>query len=208
MKKLVLVLASAAIAHTGFSQITIDPEAGANFSTIRTKIGDNDATTSDNATGFNVGVGVNMDLGSGLYVKPGLNYQLLGGKTEVAGVTTTTSMHYLQVPVNLGYRYHFSPDAGSIFVEAGPYIGYALSGKNKIEGLPTGDIENDITFGSEDAETNPFDWGFNFNLGYETPWGVYVKGGYGLGLGNLSNVADVTNNINRWNVGVGYRIKL
>lgn len=207
MKKVSILLASVMMSTVGFSQISIDPEVGINFSNIRTKVGDNDATSGDAAIGFKVGAGVNIDLYKGLYLRPGVYYNMFGDKLEVAGVTTTTTLHYLQIPVNLGYRYTFSPKAGGVFAEVGPYIGYALSGKNKIEGLPGGEVKNDINFGDDATELNPLDFGINFGIGYESPWGVYIKGGYGLGLGNMANVDDIKINNNVWNVSLGYRIK-
>lgn len=208
MKKVVLILAAAAVTSTGFSQISIDPEAGLNISNLRTKLGDNDATTSDSKIGFSIGAGVTLPVYKGLYVKPAISYQLLGGKTDILGVESNTSMHYLRVPVNLGYNLKLSDKAGALFAEAGPYVGMALSGQTKVIGLPTGEVKNDIKFGSKIDETKAFDWGFNFGLGYETPWGIYVKGGYALGLGNMSNVDNTTLTHTNWNIGVGYRIKI
>lgn len=208
MKKLVLALVGVVAVQSSFAQFSIDPEVGMNISKVRSKAGDADAVSGDGAVGFSVGAGLHLPLTKGLYLKPGLYYHMLGDKTELANVTSTTSMHYLRIPVNLGYNFRISEKAGAIFAEAGPYVGYALSGKTKVEGLPTGEVERDIEFGGEVTETNPLDWGFNFALGYETPWGVYVKGGYGLGLGNLSNIDDLKTTINHWNIGIGYRISL
>src|SRR5690606_14253847 len=151
MKKLVLALVGAVVAQSSFAQISVDPEVGMNISQIRSKAGDADAITGDGAIGFSVGAGVHLPLYKGLYLKPGLYYHMLGDKLEVANVTSTTSMHYLRVPVNLGYNFRISENAGALFAEAGPYIGYALAGKTKVEGLPTGDVENDIEFGGEVA---------------------------------------------------------
>src|SRR5690606_13814828 len=99
--------------------------------------------------------------------------------------------------------YTLSDKAGAIFVEVGPYAGYALSGETKTETL-VGDVENDIEFGDKMSETRAFDWGFNFHVGYESPWGAYLKGGYGLGMGNLSNADDITQTHNNWNIALGY----
>ena len=208
MKKLALVLVGALIAQVGFAQITIDPQVGLHFAQERVVVGDADATQSDAAVGFSGGVGVNIPLNSnGLYLKPGLYYQKLGGETQEADVTATTNLHYLSVPVNLGYRYQIG-NAGSIFAEAGPYAGYAIDGNTEIDGGADDGKKMDIAFGDGTDEINRFDWGFDFGIGYETPWGVYVKGGYNLGLGNLTNVEDVTANNRNWSVGIGYRIHL
>lgn len=207
MKKLVLLAAVVAIGHTGFSQISIDPEIGMNISNNRLKISDNDAESFDSKIGISAGVGVTLGLTKNVYLRPGIYYQNLGNKTEAFGTTSTTNYHYLRVPVNIGYNYMISNSAGSVFVEAGPYVGYALAGKTKTELLGV-EVKTDIEFGDGIGETKPFDWGFNFGLGYESPWDVYVKGGYGLGLGNLTNINDVKMSNRHFNIALGYKIKL
>lgn len=207
MKKIVLLAATAAIAQTGFSQISIDPEVGVNFSNTRLKAKGEDAVTGDAKTGFSGGVGVNFGLGGDFYLRPGVYYQGLGSKSDVFGVETTTSLHYLRIPVNVGYNFNISKSAGSIFAEVGPYVGYAIGGQSKSE-LAGVEVKDDINFGTEVDEINPLDFGVNFGLGYESPWGVYIKGGYGLGLGNMSNIDDISYTNNHFNISLGYRIKL
>lgn len=207
MKKVSILAATLLASTVGFSQISIDPEVGVNFSNIRTKVGDNDAVTADAKAGLRAGIGVNFELYQGLYLRPGVYYNMQGAQSEIAGVKSATTLHYLEVPVNIGYRYTISENAGNIFAEAGPYLGYALAGSNKTEILGI-EAKTDVEFGDGVAEMNPLDWGFKFGLGYETPWGIYVKGNYGLGLGNGSNVKEVTSTNNTWNVSLGYRIQL
>lgn len=207
MKKIVLLAATAAIAQTGFSQISIDPEVGVNFSNTRLKLDGADAVSGDARTGFSGGVGVNFGLGGDFYLRPGIYYQGMGSKSDVWGVETTTSLHYLRIPVNVGYNFNISKNAGSIFAEAGPYIGYAIGGQSKAEVLGV-ETKTDVDFGSGNDQVNPLDYGVNFGLGYESPWGVYIKGGYGLGLATMSNIDDVRYTNNHFNISLGYRIKL
>lgn len=208
MKKVILAAAGALLATASFAQVSVDPEVGMNFSNLRTKLGDADATTNDARVGLKAGVGFNINLNKGFYLKPGVYYTQMGDTKEVLNVESTNTLHYLQIPVNLGYQYQFNGGkAGAVFAEAGPYIGYALGGQTKIESS-LGEVKTDYNFGTEVNETNPLDWGFNFGLGYETPWNVYIKGQYGLGLGNLSNVDDVKVNNRAWGVSVGYKINL
>lgn len=193
---------------TSFAQMSIDPEVGMNFNNIRTKIDGADAVTDDAKVGFSAGAGLKINLADGFYVKPGLNYSLLSSQSEILSITTKSTYHYLQLPVNLGYELALNQgNAGHVFAEAGPYLGYALSGKHKVDS-PLGSVEKDIEFGKENNETKPFDWGFKFGIGYETPWNIFVKGGYTLGLGNLSNVDNLKINQRNWNVSIGYRIAL
>jgi hypothetical protein len=157
--------------------------------------------------GIRAGAGVTIGLYKGLYLKPGVYYNMLGGSTENLATKTTTTLNYLEIPVNIGYQYSLSPKAGKVFAEVGPYVGYAFSGSNKID-IAGVETKSDIDFGDKISEMKPLDYGFKLGIGYETPWGVYVKGNYGMGLGNMSNVDDVTITNNTWNVSVGYRIQL
>lgn len=206
MKKIVLLAATAAIAQTGFSQISIDPEVGVNFANTRLKVDGADAITGDAKTAFSGGIGVNIGLGGDFYLRPGVYYQGLGSKSEVLGIKTDMSLHYLRIPVNVGYNYKISPSAGSVFAEVGPYVGYAIAGQSKTELLGV-ETKSDIDFGDKVTEMKPLDYGVNFALGYESPWGVYLKGGYGLGLATMSNSDDVRYTNNHFNISLGYRIK-
>jgi hypothetical protein len=208
MKKLALVFATAFVANTGFAQISVTPEIGMNIAKQRTVVGDNDATTSDAAIGLSGGVGVGLPLYKGIYLKTGLFYQKLGGQRDILGLTSTTNLHYLQVPVNVGYRYEISDKAGAVFAEVGPYVGMAISGNTKSEALIGDDIKNDIEFGDKLTETKAMDWGFGFGVGYQSPWGIYLKAAHNLGLGNLSNVDNVTVKNRNWNISLGYRIDI
>lgn len=208
MKRIALLLTAAIVGHTAFAQVSVDPEVGFNNSIMRTKVGNMDARNSDSKNGLHVGVGVNFNLSNGFYFKPGLYYNELGGELNIIGIKSTTTLRYLSVPLNLGYNMPISDNIGSIFVEAGPQVAYAVNGQTKVKGLFGGENTSDLNFGSKNNETNPFDWGFNFGLGYTTPWGVYLKGSYGLGMGNLSNVTDTKITNNSWNVSLGYKVKL
>lgn len=79
---------------------------------------------------------------------------MLGGEMEVAGIKSVTTLHYLSLPVNLGYNYAISEKAGGVFLEAGPQIDYALSGNTKVSGLGDTEKTTDMEFGSEDHETS------------------------------------------------------
>lgn len=213
MKKTVLIIGLVMMTQAGYSQVTVDPEIGINFAHQRSEIGSSNAVNSDAAVNFKAGIGVHIPLlvspgMSSIYLKPGVSYQQQGGEVKAGALKTKTNLHYLKMPVNLGFHLKVGDYAGAVFAEAGPYAGLALDGNTKTTGGPAGEIKNDISFGSKTSETNRFDWGFNFDIGYETPFGIYVKGGYDLGLGNLSNVSNETINNRNWNIGLGYRFKL
>lgn len=205
MKKLILAASFTAIAasSTTAQELTFGPEVGINLSNVG-----GDVSNTDMKIGLKAGVVANIPAGGGFYLQPGLFFSQKGFKTssEFLGVkaTGTTNLNYLELPVNVLYRFDLG-NAGGIFASAGMYAAYAVSGKTKSEvlGIETSDK---IDFGSGISETKPFDWGANFGLGYETPWGVYVRGQYGLGLGNLSNVDDYKVKNNSIQITLGYLI--
>lgn len=208
MKKIFLAAVSALVASSAMAQVSIDPEVGVNFSTLSTKVGNGPVRTNDATPGLRAGVGVSFDLSKNFYLKPGVYYTQTGEASEIFDVDRKTTLHYLQVPVNLGYQLKLNNGkAGSIIAEAGPYVGLGLVGHTVVE-TSMGDLKTEREFGDDHDEYNPLDWGFNFGLGYVSPWNVYVKGQYGLGLGNVSNTNHTTIHNRVWSVAIGYKINL
>lgn len=203
MKKLTMFFAAIAMTVASASaQFSVVPEIGVNFSQLRTA-SDNHTSLSDPLAGFSIGAGLNIGGEEGIYVRPGLYYHNLnnytfGGKYH---------MHYLQIPVAVGYVYNIG-SAGDLFGEVAPYVGFGLAGNSKSVSLGNNTIKNKINWGSNLGETDRFDWGLKFAVGYKTPWGVFLKGGYNLGLGNLSNSDNTKLNHRGWNLSLGYHINL
>lgn len=194
MKKTILIASMSLFAFGAKAQqVTFAPEVGLNLFNQTQKLG-NTELSPDYKVGFKAGGVVNIPVVAGFYIQPGLFYSTKGFKysDEVLGIKTETSTNlgYIEVPVNALYRFDLG-NAGGLFVSAGPYAAFAVNGKNK---TTVGSIEtkNDIEFGSDPGETKRFDYGLNAGLGYETPWGVYVRAQYGLGLANLTNVDNGT----------------
>jgi hypothetical protein len=206
MKKIILIAATAIAAQTAGAQISISPEAGINIANVTNKISDT-KLSSKSITGFRVGANVDIPIGAGFSVQPGLFYSMKGTKYTGSFLTISgenkISMQYLEVPVNVVYRYDFG-NAGGIFASVGPYAGYAIGGKAKVEITGLASTEEDIKFGSDAGEFKPFDYGINFGLGYISPFGLYVRGQYGLGLANLSNADNVTWKNKVISVSLGY----
>lgn len=147
-------------------------------------------------------------------IQPGLSLQGKGNKFSYDGNnldgSTTTNVMALEIPVNAVY-YIPTGASGSVFLGAGPYAAYSVSGKVKAKGS-IGDFgtegESDIDFGGDDRNQNAFDFGLNFMAGYRLPGGFTINAGYGLGLANLSP-SDNSNNkfSNRvLSFGVGFQL--
>ncbi len=219
MKKVTMLLSGLVLTGmTAFAQMSVEPEIGMNISNLSTKVSDRDSEMHTSKIGLNAGIGLKFNVTEGFYIKPGLYYNMLGAEAQlvdfgdIAQSKNIYTTHYLQIPVNLGFQGGLNGgQSGYIFGEVGPYVGFGLSGKIKNEtdiiGI-SGSNEADIKWGKENDEFNPLEVGMKFAVGYETPWGIYLKGGYTLGLTNMANVDDYKMNNRSWNISLGYSISL
>lgn len=199
MKKTFLVtsMTSLLALSAGAQQITFAPEIGLNLFNQTQKLSNLEMST-DAKIGFKAGGVVNIPVVAGFYIQPGLFYTTKGYKfTTNAGIVrteTSANIGYIEIPVNALYRFDLG-NAGGLFVSAGPYAALATNGKVK-NTVTTLGIEaktsDNIEFGGDPGDTKRFDYGLNAGLGYETPWGVYVRAQYGFGLANLSNFDNGT----------------
>lgn len=203
MKKLVLgILSIACFSAISNAQIELAPEAGVNLAKLA--MGQSMGIDWKNKPSLKFGAAVNIPVLKGLYVQPGLFYAGKGVRFSeeqtISGVTAKAKMRinldYLEIPVNLMYRYKIGK-AGSIFATAGPYLGFALSGKIKADfevGPPANIKESeteDLKIGKDRSDDiKPLDFGLNFGVGYQLPFGVFLRAQYGLGLSNINNNPD------------------
>lgn len=233
MKKLVLsgaivLLASGVFAQTGMTgaDARIGIKAGVNLARIHYSGNDvnqlNDYA-KDNV-GYNFTVFGDFGVGNNLFIQPGVSLQNKGVKLEgtfpvggnnVTG-TSTVNIMAIEVPVNAVLRIP-TGDAGALHLSAGPYVGFNISGKNKVNvtqsnGSQVGSQENDLKFGSStNDDYSGTDFGANFGLGYRINSGLIFGANYGLGLTNLvpkdkqnSNDNKATNRILGFTVGYSF----
>ncbi|MBL7971290.1 MAG: PorT family protein [Prolixibacteraceae bacterium] len=149
--------------------------------------------------GLQIGPVAEFELQESLYFNTGLLYSLKGYKIKMdfmgENVDVTSKLNYLEVPLNFAYKFETS-ETSKFFVQAGPYLGYALSGKSKGDGESV-----DIEFG--DGGMKRFDLGVGIGLGLE--FGPLVPSvSYQLGLANLSDDSDVKVKNQVFQVSVAY----
>ncbi len=214
MKKLIiaatLLLASFGLANAQRPVIKVDANVG--FSNIIQKF--DDKTIENNMIlGYRVGVGAEFGFGSpGLYLNPGIVFTSKGAKAKdvtvpVVGTVegTTTRLHYIQVPVHIGYRADFAPKMAVSF-QAGPYLGVGLTGK-------IGDSDENVfsdhstTILGQTVTTkgmNRIDVGLGIQAAYHYDM-FYAQVGYEYGFLNMSNTDKLKLNNNNFFMGVGVR---
>ena len=209
MKKILLAFGTAFLLAAGAqAQTSWGVKAGLNFPKMSLS-GGGISDDSKTNTNFYVSGYASIPAAPNFAIQPGVSLQGKGGKIseQVYGddvlnrEDVKTNLMYLEVPVNAVY-YIPTGYTGSVFIGAGPYVGLGLSAKNKADGMEMADVK----FGSNENEMKRFDWGFNFQLGYKLNNGFLINGGYGLGLGNLSNVDGITSNNRVFSVGVGFEL--
>ena len=132
--------------------------------------------------GIHVGPVMDFQLKGNLCFNTGLLYSMKGFKVDTGGSTGSETLNYLVVPLNLAYKFPIK-DKSKFFIQAGPYLGYALSGKDKADGQST-----DIVFGSGGMKR--FDIGVGFGAGVEFG-SVVTSVNYELGLQSLIDEYDV-----------------
>lgn len=221
MKKILLSFAAVALFAVGAqAQVSYGIKAGVNMG----KYSNVDESMKDYAkfnpsyylTGY-----ADLSVAPNFSIQPGISLQGKGAKFKNseggASVSISQDVMSIEIPVNLVY-YIPTGDAGTVFLGAGPYAGYAISGKNKVkwsgitdfedEGFDTADgsLSTDIEFG-KDKDMKPFDAGVNFLAGFKLSNGFLINAGYGLGLTNLSTSSDSDDKFSNRviSVGIGFQ---
>jgi hypothetical protein len=141
--------------------------------------------------GYNGGVTVEFGFSDLLALEAGIMADSKGFKweTDMFGPTVTTKVNlwYIDVPVLVKVGPTLGPV--KIFGAAGPYIGYGIAGKYKMEADGEEESE-DVNWGSdEESDFKPLDYGAKFGIGAESmgfTFGAY----YSLGLANCAVETD------------------
>ena len=165
---------------------------------------------AENNTSFYVTGFADLPVSSQFSIQPGVSLQGKGAKFEgkLGDLTSTNTRNVMSVEIPVNAVYYIPAGSGSVFLGAGPYVGFNVSGKDKFKsaiGNNSGETEHKLKFSGDNKDMNPIDAGANFLLGYKLENGLLINGGYNLGLTNLvPNAKDkVSNRV--WSFGVGFQ---
>lgn len=216
MKKVfILLIFCTSISFYGNAQIRIGLEAGANASGMKREFSGFSASNT-NRLSYKAGAIVDIPIyKENVSIQPGIFYTARGSElyadftiADFSLIQVKQIMHvnYIEVPVNIQYK-QGEAGKGKLFVGAGPYFGYAATGRvtttvsgNSIvksiislTGLVDFDEgEKDLRVGTDSNDhIRPFDIGINANMGYEFPIGIIIRGQIGTGLMNTAPNQDV-----------------
>ena len=168
--------------------------------------GVNNTLSAKNMTGFFIGPSVEYMIPViGLGLEASLLYSQKGSSYDIdlgtASFSVKDKVHYLDLPVNLKYK--FSLLLAGVYVSAGPYVSYAISGNRSLSdmvGITSSEINKSNFY-------NDLDLGVNLGAGVELLSHLQVGVQYSWGLkdaakneitnGNLGGVVSNFNAKNR-----------
>ncbi len=211
MKKLLLSFGAVVLLAAGAqAQTSYGLKAGVNlgkYSSVPSAFED----MQKNNLSFYVTGYADIPVASQFSIQPGVSLQGKGAKYEGESANAngklTQNVMSIEVPVNAVY--YIPAGAGNVFLGAGPYVGFNISGKLKASGdwgeIFDGSAERDLSFSGDDKDMNLIDAGVNFLGGYKFNNGFLINAGYGLGLSNLNpNDGDKLSN-RVLSFGVGFQ---
>ncbi|MFZ4261957.1 porin family protein [Sphingobacterium sp. HJSM2_6] len=198
MKKLLLSLGAAFLLAAGAqAQTSYGLKAGVNLG----KFSNQSEAAKDyqkNNVSFYVTGFADIPVAPQFSIQPGVSLQGKGNKAEYTGdgLDGSSSINTMSIEIPVNAVYYIPAGSGNVFLGAGPYVGFNISGKSKLEGN-LGEIgaagESDLKFSGDDKNMNLIDAGVNFLGGYKFGNGFLINAGYGLGLSNL-NPSDNADN--------------
>ena len=198
------------LAFQSSAQVKFGLKAGLNLSNMVDK--DKDEIYSKDFKsnpGYHFGVTAEYALDDKLSIEPALLFSKKGYKMSesYSGVDSKTlvNLNYLEIPINGIYKIDLGET--KLKIHAGPYLGFALSGKMKTTVTGEPDETTTIKIGSgTNKDIKGLDFGLNVGAGLE--FGVIEFGlQYGIGLANLTNstVASAVQKNKVFSVSVGYK---
>ncbi len=227
MKKVILSAAVAALAATGAQaqQIRYGLEIGAHLGNLVQEIPNpNNGSPTGTLQKDHIDARPNLGLRAGLVadigvsdnfsIQPGLQFVMKGARNEFSLTETNASgrefktqvqdllnINYIELPINVQYKTR--EDGTGFFVGAGPYVGYAFSGKRSLQtetsrkggGLTdsTAKTQSDdpLDFGDNAGDDiKNLDVGIGLNVGYMLPAGAFVRGYGQYSFSNIYPVAE------------------
>ena len=139
---------------------------------------DGGSSYSDNKAGLSAGASLRLFTGTHWAVNPGLFYVQKGGVESADGIKATTSLNYLEIPVNMFYS-----KRNRFFFGFGPSFAWGLSGKMKVENESV-----KLNFGNDaEDDLKPFEVGLNLMAGFQFENHLFIDLNINTGMNNLSN---------------------
>lgn len=182
---------------------------GVNWNNINGKTATGDNLDNKLKTGFNGGINVEIPVGTGFYLQPGVEYRLKGSELNNGN---ELSLSYIDIPLNFIYKPVLG--TGTMLLGFGPYAGFGIKGTVK----STDGTERKVKFNNsysaseaQDLQFKKLDAGANFMAGYEFRNKLSASVKAQLGLININPDTNIPGDDTRYrNTGfglsLGYRL--
>ncbi len=160
--------------------------------------------------GFNAGPAIDYMWGRHFSLHSGLILENKGtrGHVEAFGRTADVVNRLLYLDIPLLARWNFNAGDMIIFIEAGPYAGFGLTGKARIETADTVRSWN-INWGREpEDDFRRFDYGAIGGAGLE--WKQFsIEGCFSYGIANIYSLGEIGYDIEQraFSLRIGYYFK-
>ena len=198
MKKCLLIICGLAFTLGLNAQLRFGAKVGGTMSSLFFKMGNTTDNTTKVRLGFLIGGMMEYSFSESFALQPELLYVLNGTKhkasTELNALASTTSLHNIQLPVNLKYK--FGVEDLKFYVTAGPSISYIAGARQTIGSVGTN------LFGEIDA-LKRMDFGLGVGFGVEIKK-IAIGAGYNYGLSNIAKDSDTSTKTGTFALSVGY----
>jgi hypothetical protein len=210
MRKLALIIFMTCVFIPLRAQFRYGFQAGLNVTTQIAKNYNADFAENLFLYGFNAGPAIDYMWGRHFSLHSGIILENKGtrGHVEALGRSADVVNRLLYLDIPLLARWNFKAGNMIVFIEAGPYAGYGLMGKARIETADTSKSW-DINWGKEPQDDfRRFDYGLIGGAGLE--WKRFsLEGCFAYGIANIYAVSQTGYDIEQraFSVRIGYCFK-
>jgi hypothetical protein len=227
MRKLILTTILTTTFFISKAQVYFGANAGISLSNFKTtESGINQGFKS--SPGYIVAADVNIPISKKILLQTGIAYEsyhtklnatiplALDGLTVTEFINGSIHLEFINIPLRLVYK----AQAGKNFIllGGGPFIGFAVSGNNKvtiketvtrIDGTVVSEDVTDsneaIKFGNGDGEVKRINVGLGLNLSYLLQNNLFFSLYSNIGMSNLNNEPGLSSKVNATGFIIGYR---
>jgi hypothetical protein len=210
MKKIALIVMVTCVSIPLRAQFRYGFQAGLNVTTQIAKNYNADFAKNLFLIGFNAGPAIDYMWGRHFSLHSGIILENKGtrGRVEALGRSADVVNRLLYLDIPLLARGNFKAGNLIVFIEAGPYVGYGLTGKARIETADTSKTW-DINWGKEPQDDfKRFDYGLIAGAGLE--WKRFsLEGCFACGIANIYALGQTGYDIEQraFSVRIGYCFK-
>lgn len=198
MKKLIGIILLLVACQVNAQEIRLLPKVGLNIANIS----NDESSDVSIRPGANVGFGADIMWNQKIGVETGIYYSMQGNKSKGGGVSYTTMLDYINVPV-----YFKGNVYKGIYLFGGPQFGFNFIQKNHSSSKEVPSLTIDMNV------IRTFDFALGIGVGYQFDCGFLVSANYNFGLTDAwKSSLDWTNrkkSCNRvFQLNLGYAFKL